>query len=411
MALVAQSVDTLLSEHKSNELFSFESDASSKKQKKKFRTFPLLEQGSGNGKAVKDQNTKQKLESVDPVMLANLLRASIRSSNNLGFLQALLDSSPNTVSKSLNVPVPVSQKALTPRSITTFPPSPGPIGNLAPPSQLWGLGTLGLALFLSYSTTPQKKEEEHIKQEIWNYQAAVASIPHPSKKYKGGEDAYFISHHVFGVADGVGGWERHGIDPSLYSNKLMQEASLVVQETDDPSVILQRAYDASHSVIGSSTACIITFKESKLIAANLGDSGFLVIRDGEVIFRTKEQQHAFNFPYQLGTQSTNKPCHADIINFPLEGDEIVVMGTDGLLDNLFNEQIASMTRETKEIQILANNIALEAHKIAGDKTASTPFSVGAQKVGFNYQGGKMDDITVVVINVKKTYEFIRTNQK
>lgn len=36
-----------------------------------------------------------------------------------------------------------------------------------------------------------------------------------------------------------------------------------------------------------------------LHAINLGDSGFIVIRDGSTIFRSPVQQHGFNFTYQL----------------------------------------------------------------------------------------------------------------
>lgn len=34
-------------------------------------------------------------------------------------------------------------------------------------------------------------------------------------------------------------------------------------------------------------------------AVNLGDSGFIVVRDGCTIFRSPVQQHDFNFTYQL----------------------------------------------------------------------------------------------------------------
>lgn len=36
-----------------------------------------------------------------------------------------------------------------------------------------------------------------------------------------------------------------------------------------------------------------------LHAINLGDSGFIVVRDGCTIFRSPVQQHDFNFTYQL----------------------------------------------------------------------------------------------------------------
>lgn len=36
-----------------------------------------------------------------------------------------------------------------------------------------------------------------------------------------------------------------------------------------------------------------------LHAINLGDSGFMVVRDGSTVFRSPVQQHDFNFTYQL----------------------------------------------------------------------------------------------------------------
>merc|ERR1711976_269063 len=46
-------------------------------------------------------------------------------------------------------------------------------------------------------------------------------IPHPDKVDKGGEDAYSGSANLLVVADGVGGWARHGVDPGLYSKELV----------------------------------------------------------------------------------------------------------------------------------------------------------------------------------------------
>ncbi len=53
--------------------------------------------------------------------------------------------------------------------------------------------------------------------------------------------------------------------------------------------------------IGSSTACIMVLdkKSQTLHSANLGDSGFLVIRQGSVVHQSSEMQHYFNTPYQL----------------------------------------------------------------------------------------------------------------
>jgi serine/threonine protein phosphatase PrpC len=70
-------------------------------------------------------------------------------------------------------------------------------------------------------------------------------------------------------------------------------------------------------VRGSSTACVATFikKEEgsmQLDILNVGDSGVLVVENetGKVIFKTEEQQHYFNCPFQLG-HSNDRPEHGN----------------------------------------------------------------------------------------------------
>ena len=43
------------------------------------------------------------------------------------------------------------------------------------------------------------------------------------KVAKGGEDAFGVSEcrQLLSVADGVGGWDRHGIDPAKFSKELV----------------------------------------------------------------------------------------------------------------------------------------------------------------------------------------------
>lgn len=48
-------------------------------------------------------------------------------------------------------------------------------------------------------------------------------IPHPEKKHKNGEDSFYANSQILSVADGVGGWAKHGIDPGLYSEKLCKK--------------------------------------------------------------------------------------------------------------------------------------------------------------------------------------------
>lgn len=46
-------------------------------------------------------------------------------------------------------------------------------------------------------------------------------IPGRGKEAKGGEDANYASEQLIAVADGVGGWSQHGVDPKIYSTKLI----------------------------------------------------------------------------------------------------------------------------------------------------------------------------------------------
>ena len=67
-------------------------------------------------------------------------------------------------------------------------------------------------------------------------------IPHPMKVAKGGEDAFGVSEcrQLLSVADGVGGWDRHGIDPAKFSKELV---SLINQNYNKPGYKKGNPYD------------------------------------------------------------------------------------------------------------------------------------------------------------------------
>lgn len=50
-----------------------------------------------------------------------------------------------------------------------------------------------------------------------------------------------------------------------------------------------------------------------LHAVNLGDSGFIVVRDGRTVLKSPSQQHDFNFTYQLESGGgSDLPSSADV---------------------------------------------------------------------------------------------------
>jgi len=46
------------------------------------------------------------------------------------------------------------------------------------------------------------------------------NIPDAKKAYRGGEDAWIASDSLIAVADGVGGWNRKGVDPGIFAREL-----------------------------------------------------------------------------------------------------------------------------------------------------------------------------------------------
>lgn len=59
----------------------------------------------------------------------------------------------------------------------------------------------------------------------------------------------------------------------------------------------------------------------------------------DLLFRSPEQQYKFNHPYQCGT-NYKLPHHAAEFSHNLQNNDIIVMGSDGLFDNLTNFMIA-----------------------------------------------------------------------
>lgn len=231
-------------------------------------------------------------------------------------------------------------------------------------------------------------------------------LPHPAKEATGGEDAHFIcvDEQAIGVADGVGGWAEVGIDSGLFSRELMSNAVTAIRDEPkgsiDPARVLEKAHSGTKAK-GSSTACIISISNEEINAINLGDSGFLVIRDGSTVFNSPVQQHSFNFTYQLESGDTGDlPSSGQVFKIHASPGDVIVAGTDGLFDNVYNNEVSAVVVQSVRAglgpQQTAEKIAALARKRALDRNRQTPFASAAQEAGFRYHGGKLDDITVVV---------------
>ena len=227
------------------------------------------------------------------------------------------------------------------------------------------------------------------------------------------EDAYFVTTvklldekgekardvTYLGVADGVGSWREFGVDPRLFSHKLMEESANILQEAAvetksggdkfrrmiSPAEILSQAHERvkAENIIGSTTACIALFDQIRhqLHFSNLGDSGLIVLRhidsdvagalkrdkskprsertsDLRVAFVSQQQLHSFNHPYQLGwtgrelqageTKSFKSAAEACTTSIHVRRGDIIIMATDGLFDNVDVDDILAIVLDWEQ---------------------------------------------------------------
>ena len=143
----------------------------------------------------------------------------------------------------------------------------------------------------------------------------------------------------------------------------------------DPVSIISRAFRSVHDT-GSATAVLCVLKNDQLVCSNIGDSGFRLIRFDEdsqpfIVMESEEQQHDFNTPYQLSKLPTAKcieeklrligynstqtqgmvdkyktlvfcqddPETGKLYQTRVQEGDLLVLGSDGLFDNLFPEEI------------------------------------------------------------------------
>ena len=264
-----------------------------------------------------------------------------------------------------------------------------------------------------------------------NFVHSTAFLPHPEKD-ENGEDAYFATPEgkVIGVADGVGGWVELGIDAGAFSRELMRHAETYAHQKQCliPSDILHEAYFKT-TALGTCTACIVSIDGNQLRAINVGDSGFSVLRRVDesskhpqwaLFFQTTEQTHFFNCPFQLGTNSKDSPADGQSFTIPVMHGDLVILATDGLLDNLFTGELIQLLEKFEQTwmethnlepspEVLANLwlqqdfvdtfariLGNKTQLLAKDEFRRSPFSVSAAAAGYAHIGGKLDDITAVV---------------
>lgn len=160
-------------------------------------------------------------------------------------------------------------------------------------------------------------------------------------------------------------WSRLWSRLLLHFWALEVERQFYTSLTPDPVEYLQRAYEETIEATSSpskwlgtttSITTLLHYTQAKdgsqrpvLYVTNIGDCKVLVIRPSEekILFGSKEQWHWFDCPMQLGTNSVDTPRkNAVLSKVDLEEDDIVLALSDGVLDNLWEQEVLTIILES-----------------------------------------------------------------
>lgn len=136
------------------------------------------------------------------------------------------------------------------------------------------------------------------------------------------------------------------------------------------------------------------------------DSGFVILRRYDrsyvAIFRTEEQQHGFNHPFQLSMDPAegDTPDDAICVSIAVRVGDIVLAASDGLLDNVFEEELVRSVNQAKQNGTLLTDLPDRLAELAitrgENSTFHSPFAAKAESNGYTFKGGKLDDTTIII---------------
>ena len=84
-----------------------------------------------------------------------------------------------------------------------------------------------------------------------------------------------------------------------------------------------------------------------------GDSGFMLVRDRKVVYRSPVLQHFFDCPLQFGavpdfSESTDSAEDAAIAELQVQPGDVLLAGSDGLWDNCYDPELLQLLPEQPE---------------------------------------------------------------
>ncbi|MBW9221010.1 serine/threonine-protein phosphatase [Methanothermococcus sp. SCGC AD-155-M21] len=200
--------------------------------------------------------------------------------------------------------------------------------------------------------------------------------------------------YLLAVADGIGGHNAGEIASEMALDTLEKFITERYREdlsTEEIKEILREAYNLAHSkikenAVGDRTGMGTTLttaiiKGDKCIVANCGDSRAYLIRDGNVIDRTKDhsfvqalidsgqisEEKAMTHPMKniITSALGLDELQIEVYQWNLKKEDVLLLSSDGLHDYVNKEDILNVLRSNEDPKDIVNellNIALEKTK-------------------------------------------------
>eukprot|EP00438_Fugacium_kawagutii_P017161 Skav200456 [mRNA] locus=scaffold4319:15944:17773:+ [translate_table: standard] len=273
--------------------------------------------------------------------------------------------------------------------------------------------------------------------------SAFRSRQHPVKMNTGipNADAVLEGIDYVGIADGVSGVHSLGLTPDALPWELLRSCGrglFAAAAKGEPRVrkvkhgkmqqmsdwliqLIQEAFDSTEEY-GATTLLLAAIKGSDLVTACLGDSGILILRPVaffplrlQPIFKTEPGRFDARRPVQIQrlhgcdvASAHEVISSANIGTTSVRPGDFLILGTDGLFDNLSDKQIketlerfyhsrdaTGSNEELGEVASLLVDFAIRSVKLSKDNAALPPWNNSATVPANN-----ADDTTALVAMIK-----------
>ncbi|OCB87581.1 hypothetical protein A7U60_g5284 [Sanghuangporus baumii] len=138
-----------------------------------------------------------------------------------------------------------------------------------------------------------------------------------------------------------------GATPSSKSTSLHDAVPIEADQLEDKECEWQELWEPL--TVGSSTALLAVLSGDRLRVAHLGDCVGWLVRAGEIVWRSEEMWWGFNYPVQLGPSSPSRPADARRYELSVQADDILILASDGVSDNCWEEDVLDEVRRAIEV--------------------------------------------------------------